>query len=335
MRKSLSKILVTGGAGFIGSEFVRQSVTRGLKIVVLDKLTYAGDLKRLQGLSPKGTDPDFKFYKTDICNKKQIEAIFKKERPAFVVNFAAETHVDRSIKDASAFIKTNIEGVGVLLEACRKYKIKKFIQISTDEVYGDIKKGKFREDSPLNPSSPYAASKAAADLLIRSYIRTYNFPAAIVRPCNNYGPWQYPEKLIPVIIYNALRNKNVPIYAEGLNRREWLYVSDCAGAILLALEKAKPGEIYNIGSGHEEKNIDIAKKILAILGKPYSLIKFVPDRPGHDFRYSLDSSKIKKLGWKPKLSFEIGIKKTVDWNKKNLSWLEVRIPRASKRVRVK
>jgi dTDP-glucose 4,6-dehydratase len=196
------------------------------------------------------------------------------------------------------------------------------MHISTDEIYGDIKKGRFTENSLLSPSSPYAASKAAADLLIKSYIRTYGFPVIIVRPCNNYGPWQYPEKLIPVIIYSALKNKKVPIYAKGLNTREWLYVLDCVEAICLVLEKAKPGEIYNIGSGCEERNIDVAKKILDILGKPHSLIKFVTDRPGHDSRYSLDFSKIKKLGWRPKISFTCGIKKTVAWNVANYRWLK-------------
>ncbi len=341
------KILVTGGLGFIGSEFVRQLVrdcpcttkglspkgtdpevtrgavpdfdlqSKGLSLIVVDKLTYAGDLQRLKEVEGK-----YKFYKADICDKKHIESIFKKERPNIIVHFAGETHVDRSILDSSPFIKTNVIGTQVLLNLSRKYKIKQFIHLSTDEVYGDIEKGKFNEDSPLKPNSPYAASKAAADLLIKSYIRTYGFPAIIIRPSNNYGPWQYPEKFIPVVIYNALKNNKVPVYAKGLNRREWLYVADCARAILLVLERARLGEIYNIGSGHEEKNIDIAKKILAILGKPYSLIKFIKDRPGHDWRYFLDSSKIRKIGWKPKIRFEAGIRKTVKWNKENAEWLQ-------------
>lgn len=313
-------ILVTGGAGFIGSEFVRQAVKNGLKVAVVDKLTYAGDLERLRDIKGR-----YRFYRADIYNKRQIGAIFRKERPACVINFAAHTHVDRSIVDATPFIETNVKGTQVLLDIARNYKTGKFIHISSDEVYGDIKKGRFREDSSLNPSSPYAASKAAADLLIKSYIRTYNFPATIVRPCNNYGPWQYPEKFIPVVIYNAARNNKVPVYARGLNSREWLYVRDCAEAILLVLKSAKPGEIYNIGSGHEEKNIDIARKILDILGKPYSLIKFVPDRPGHDWRYALDSSKIRKLGWMPKTDFKTELKEAVNWHRENLGWLESKI----------
>ncbi|MBU0503139.1 MAG: dTDP-glucose 4,6-dehydratase, partial [Candidatus Omnitrophica bacterium] len=330
------KILITGGAGFIGSEFVRQLMGtvpafRGLslkKIIVVDKLTYAGDLKRLQitGIVPmtgtvpesaigsllgdcpvkcsQGTVPEFKFYKSDICNKKAIESIFKKEKPNIVVNFSAETHVDRSIQDSSPFISTNIQGTQVLLDCVRKYKIEKLIHISTDEVYGDIEKGKFNEDSPLIPNSPYSASKAAADLLIKSYVRTYGFPAVIVRPSNNYGPWQYPEKLIPVVIYKALKNEAVPVYAKGMNVREWLYVSDCAKGIQFILKKGKIGEVYNLGSGQERTNLEVVKKILDILGKPHSLIKFVQDRPGHDVRYSLDSSQIRRLGWKPEQAFD-------------------------------
>ncbi|MDP3731794.1 MAG: dTDP-glucose 4,6-dehydratase [Candidatus Omnitrophota bacterium] len=315
--KELPKMLVTGGLGFIGSEFVRQAVGDGYRIIVIDKITYAGDTERLRAVKGK-----YKFYKADICDKKRIDGIFKKENPDIIAHFAAETHVDRSIRDASIFLKTNCIGTQILLDLARKYKVKKLIHISSDEVYGDIEKGKFNEDSPLKPNSPYAASKAAADLLIKSYIRTYGFPAIIIRPSNNYGPWQYPEKFIPVVIYNALKNNKVPVYAKGLNRREWLYVEDCARGILLVLKRARSGEIYNIGSGHEERNIDIAKKILAILGKPYSLIKFIKDRPGHDWRYFLDSSKIRKIGWKPKIRFEAGIRKTVKWNKENTEWLQ-------------
>jgi len=358
-------ILITGGAGFIGSAFVRlllnrdypRNMAKGLspqtkglspkgtdpevnargavpKLIIVDKLTYAGDLKRLQGLSPKGTDPevntkgtvpDFKFYKTDICDKSKIESIFKKEKPDTVVNFAASTHVDRSIIDATPFIVTNVKGTQVLLDLARKCKIKKFVHISTDEVYGEIKKGKFSEDSPLKPNSPYAASKASADLLIKAYIRTYNFPAIIVRPCNNYGPWQYPEKLIPLAILKILKNQKVPVYGNGQNIREWLYVSDCAEAITLILEKGRIGEIYNIGSGQEKKNIDVIKQILKILGKPESLIEFVKDRPGHDIRYSLNTRKAKNdLSWQAKVKFENGIERTIKWyienrNKNSLS----------------
>jgi len=306
-------ILITGGCGFIGSEFVRQSIKEGCKVVVVDKLTYAGDLERLKEVKGK-----YKFYKTDICRKEKIEEIFEKENPQIIVNFAASTHVDRSIVNATAFIETNIKGTQVLLDAGKRCKIKKFIHISSDEAYGEIKKGKFTEKSSLRPNSPYAASKAAADLLIRAYIRTYNFPAIIVRPCNNYGPWQYPEKFIPVIIYNALKNKKIQVYARGLNKREWLYVADCAAAIALILKKGKIGEIYNVGSGIEKRNIDVAKSILKILGKTESLIQFVKDRPGHDFRYALDPSKINKLGWKSTRDFKQGLEDTVNWYKQ---WL--------------
>jgi dTDP-glucose 4,6-dehydratase len=319
MRKKIPKILITGGAGFIGSEFVKQALKRKYEVIVVDKLTYAGDLKRLEEVKGK-----YKFYKADICDRGYIESIFKKERPQILVNFAAETHVDRSILDSRVFLQTNIIGTQTLLDISRKNKVQKFVHISTDEVYGDIEKGKFREDSPLKPNSPYAASKAAADLLIRSYVRTYDFPAIIIRPCNNYGPWQYPEKLIPVIVNNAVQNKKVPVYARGLNVREWLYVSDCAEAILFLLNKAKIGEIYNIGSGHWENNIDVVKRILKILDKSVSMIEFVKDRLGHDWRYALNSAKVKKLGWKPKVSFDFGLKMTVEWDIVNRKWLKAK-----------
>ncbi|MCX5713878.1 MAG: dTDP-glucose 4,6-dehydratase [Candidatus Omnitrophica bacterium] len=319
------RIVVTGGAGFIGSEFVRQLAKRGLSpqierdcphIIVIDKLTYAGDLKRLD--SAKGR---FTFYKTDICDKNKIFSIVQKEKPGVMVNFSAETHVDRSIVDSSSFITTNIIGTKVLLDACLKYKIKKFVHISTDEVYGEIERGVFREDSPLQPNSPYSASKAAADLLIKSYIRTYGLSAIIIRPSNNYGPWQYPEKFIPVAIHRVLKNKKIPVYAKGLNVREWLYVSDCAQGIILLLSKGKPGEIYNLGSGVSRRNIDLAKALLDKMLKTHGLIEFVKDRPGHDLRYSLDSVKIKKLGWAPKIDLDTGLQKTIDWYTQNLPWL--------------
>jgi len=329
MRKRIHKILVTGGAGFIGSAFVRlllgrdcprqgykNALERGLSLTVVDKLTYAGDLKRLEEV--KG---GYKFYRADICDDNRIEQIFKKEKPDIVVHFAAETHVDRSILDSTAFIQTNVMGTKTLLDISSKYNIEKFIHISTDEVYGDIDIGVFNEESPLRPNSPYAASKAAADLMIRSYIRTYGFPAIIIRPCNNYGPWQYPEKLIPVIVNRALQDKKVPVYAKGLNVREWLYVSDCAEAILLLFKKAKTGEVYNVGSGHRQKNIDVVKQILNVLGKPVTLIEFVQDRLGHDWRYALDSFKVKRLGWRPKTAFISGLEETVAWNMANRGWL--------------
>ncbi|MEW6101086.1 MAG: dTDP-glucose 4,6-dehydratase [Candidatus Omnitrophota bacterium] len=332
MREKLCKTLVAGGAGFIGSAFVRLLINRDCprsrlstkagkgtvpNIVIVDKLTYAGDLGRLEEVRGK-----FNFYKADICNQKAMELIFKKEKPKIVINFAAETHVDRSIKDAAAFIKTNIEGVRVLLDTCRKYGIKKFIQISSDEIYGEVTRGKFSENSPLSPNNPYAASKAAADLLIKSYIRTYNFPAIIIRPCNNYGPWQYPEKLIPLCVLMVLKGRRTPVYGKGLNVREWLYVEDCASGILAILRKGKLGEAYNLGSGEVSRNIDTVKLLLKQLGVPANRFKFVPDRPGHDIRYCLDWQKAKKaIAWKPKTSLRLGIKLTADWYLKNKGWL--------------
>ena len=327
MRKKLPKILVTGGAGFIGSEFVKQLINKGcpwkgLSLTIVDKLTYAGDLERLKTVKSR-----YRFYKADICNKAQIDSIFKKEKPGIILNFAAESHVDRSIKDASPFIDTNIKGVQVLLEASRKHKVNRFLHISTDEVYGEIERGKFSEDSPLHPSSPYAASKAAADLLINSYIRTYHFPAIIIRPSNNYGPWQYPEKLISLTIAKLLRDEKTPVYGIGQNVREWLHVSDCVEAIFLILKKGRVGEIYNIGSTEEKTNIETVKQIIKCLGKSEKLIKFVKDRPGHDLRYSLDTRKLRtELGWKPKIKFQRGLSDTVIWYTENKKWLNKHFP---------
>lgn len=316
-KNSFKRILVTGGAGFIGSEFVRQIVSKGYKPVVVDKLTYAGDLKRLESVKNK-----FKFYKVDICNKKKIEEIFKEEKPQILVNFAAESHVDKSIKDSTGFIETNVKGTQILLDASRKYKVKRFIHLSTDEVYGEVKKGQFNERSSLQANSPYAASKAAADLFIKSYIRTYKFPAIIVRPCNNYGSWQYPEKLIPLSILMLLKGKKIPVYGKGQNIREWLHVSDCAQAIFLVVKKGKLGQIYNIGSSNEEKNINTVKMILKSTGNAVSRMEFVKDRPGHDFRYSLAFNKIKKeLGFQPKVTFKKGLGETVKWYLENKIWL--------------
>lgn len=318
MRSGLSKILVTGGAGFIGSEFVRQAVSRNFKIVVVDKLTYAADLKRLKEVKGK-----FKFYKTDICDPVKIEEIFAREKPDAAVCFAAESHVDRSIHSAREFVKTNVLGALALLEAARKYKIKKIIHVSTDEVYGDIARGQFTEESPLKPNSPYAASKAAADLLIRSYIRTYGLPAIIVRPSNNYGPWQYPEKLIPLAALRILKNEKIPIYGKGKNVREWLYVEDCARGIMKILEKGRIGQIYNLGSNCTKENLEVAKNLLKILKRGETEIEFVKDRPGHDIRYRLNSTKItRETGWLPKAAFEEGLKKTLDWCLANQDWLK-------------
>ena len=312
------KVIITGGAGFIGSEFARQAVKNGLDVAIMDKLTYAGDLERL-----KEIDGRFTFYKADITNREFIEHIFKNERPDVVVHFAAESHVDRSILNATPFIETNIKGTQTLLDIAKDTRVKLFMNIATDEVYGELgNTGKFYENTPLNPNSPYSVSKASADMLGRAYFRTFGLPVITLRPSNNYGPWQYPEKLIPVVILKALNNEKIPVYGRGENIREWLYVSDCAEAILLIVKKGKPGEIYNIGSGFEKRNIDVVRTILRILNKPESLISFVKDRPGHDFRYSLNTEKIQKeIGWKAKTSFEQGIEKTVKWYLDNLDWV--------------
>ena len=334
-----NKVLVTGGAGFIGSAFVRLlmrdcSITKGLspkgtvpEVIIVDNLTYAGDRKRLNwGLSPKEAVPNFKFYKADICDKKKIEAIFYKEKPEFVVHFAAESHVDRSINDATPFIETNIKGTQVLIDASRKYKVQKFIFISTDEVYGEIANGKFNESSPLKPNSPYAASKAAADLLVQAYIRTYKFPAIIIRPSNNYGPWQYPEKLIPLAILRILGGGKIPVYGKGLNVREWLYVDDCVAGILAIMRKGKIGEAYNLGGACESKNIDTVRLLLKTLGVGQNRFKFVRDRLGHDLRYSLNSRKLcRKLGWKPVVSLGQGLKLTAAWSFKHQAWLKSKL----------
>jgi len=329
-----NKILITGGAGFIGSAFVRL-LSKGLspqgtvpEIIVVDNLTYAGDLKRLEeigkrGLSPKGTVP---FYKTDICNKKHIERIFLKEKPDIVLHFAAESHVDRSINDATPFIETNIKGTQILIDAVRKYGVSKFIFISTDEVYGEIANGKFTENSPIKPNSPYAASKAAADLLVQSYVRTYNLPAVIIRPSNNYGPWQYPEKLIPLAILRILDGGKIPVYGKGQNVREWLYVDDCAQGILAIMNKGKTGQIYNLGSTCESKNIDTVELLLKTLGVSGKRFEFVRDRLGHDIRYSLNSGKVvREIGWKPKVKLEEGLRLTVAWSLKHQSWLKSKL----------
>jgi dTDP-glucose 4,6-dehydratase len=318
----MGKLLATGGAGFIGSEFVRQGVKRGYEISVIDKLSYAGDMERL-----KSTEGKITFYKVDVTDRVSVGEVFRKERPDIVVHWAAESHVDRSILDASPFLDTNIKGTQVLLDIARQHEIKKFINISTDEVYGDLEEeGQFYETTPLNPSSPYSVSKASADMLGRAYHRTYGLPVITIRPSNNYGPWQYPEKLIPVVILKALNDQKVPVYAKGENVREWLFVSDCAEAVFAAVEKGRAGEIYNVGSGEEKRNIDVVKTILKILGKTEDLIEFVKDRLGHDFRYSLNSDRIRQeIGWKPKVQFSEGIEKTVKWYLDNVEWVRRKI----------
>lgn len=317
------KVLVTGGAGFIGSNFIRFALKNypDWEIVNLDKLTYAGNLENLKDIEK---DPRYQFVRGDIADRAVVFELFRKERFDIVVNFAAESHVDRSILDSSPFIETNIKGVQVLLEAAREFSVEKFVQISTDEVYGSLEPGDppFTEESPLKPNSPYSASKAAADLLCRAYFVTYGVPVVITRSCNNYGPYQFPEKLIPLMITNALEDKPLPVYGDGENVREWLFVEDNCRAIELVVEKGRPGEVYNIGSGEERKNIEVVKEVLRILGKPESLITFVKDRLGHDRRYALDTSKVQKeFNWRPKISFPEGLEHTVEWYLRNRCWV--------------
>ncbi|MDI1471511.1 dTDP-glucose 4,6-dehydratase [Thermodesulfovibrio sp. 1176] len=320
------KLLVTGGAGFIGSEFVKQAVLSGYAVAVIDVLTYAGDIERL-----KNVEGSYRFYKVDITNKPALEEVFKKEKPEVVVHFAAESHVDRSILEPNIFIKTNIEGTLNLLDLSRKYGIQRFINISTDEVYGELdEEGKFTESSPLMPNSPYSVSKAGQDMLGRAYMRTYGLPVITVRPSNNYGPWQYPEKLIPVVIVKAIKNEPIPVYGDGKNIRQWLYVEDCASAVMKVMEKGRDGEIYNVPGSEELRNIQIVETIIEILHKPKELIKFVQDRPGHDYRYAMDSDKIEKLGWYPKTKFKDGIRETINWYINNLTWVENKMDYLSK-----
>ena len=306
---------MTGGAGFIGCNFVRHMLKEHPddEIVVLDKLTYAGRLENLEEIRHKIT-----FVKGDICDKEAVKRTMA--GCDHVVNFAAESHVDRSIASPEDFVRTDVLGVFTLLEEARRINLKKFVQISTDEVYGSTVSGSFSEENILDPSSPYSASKAGGELLARSYVRTYGLDVVVTRSSNNYGPFQYPEKLIPVLIIKALRGQPLPIYGKGTNVRDWLYANDNCRAIDTVLRKAKPGEIVNIGSGNEVPNIEVAKLILRHMKRPESLIKFVEDRPGHDFRYSLNWDRIRTLGWKPKMQFEEGLKKTVDWYLANQEW---------------
>jgi len=318
------RLLITGGCGFIGSNFIRYIAKKypDYKILNLDKLTYAGNKENLKGVEknlPAGkAGKNYRFIKGDICDKKLVSKLVK--GCDAIVNFAAETHVDRSIKDASDFIVTNVDGTHALLEAARKNRIKRFIQISTDEVYGSIINGKFKETDPIKPNSPYAASKASADLLCRAYFITYETPVVITRSSNNFGPYQYPEKVIPLFITNALEDKHLPVYADGMNVRDWLFVEDNCSGIDLALHKGRFGEVYNIGGGTELPNIELTRLILRIIGKPESLIKFVKDRPGHDKRYALNCDKMKTLGWVPRSNFEEALKKTVEWYINNRGW---------------
>ena len=312
------RILITGGAGFIGSNFIRHILNKypEYKIINLDRLTYCGNLENLKDIQNKS---NYKFIRGDICDSKLVDKLLKDCN--VIVNFAAQTHVDRSIVDSSEFIRTNFYGTYVLLESAKKYKIDKLIQISTDEVYGSIENGSFTEESALNPNSPYAASKAAVDHLIRSYFVTYKLPVIIIRSSNNFGPYQYPEKVIPLFITNALDNKKLPLYGDGLNVRDWLYVLDNCEAIELILHnKGEVGQIYNVSAGNEKTNLDLTKLILKIMGKSDDLIKYVTDRLGHDRRNSMDSSKIRKLGWQPKYKFEETLGETIKWYQDNKEW---------------
>ena len=319
-------IIVTGGAGFIGANFIFYMLEThsDYRIVCIDKLTYAGNLSTISSVIRK---PNFRFVKLDICERSEVYRLFEEERPDMVINFAAESNVDRSIAEPSVFLQTNIIGTGVLMDACLKYGVKRFHQVSTDEVYGDLPLERpelsFTEETPLHPSSPYSASKASADLLAQAYCRTYGLPVTISRCTNNYGPYQLPEKLIPLLITKCLYDKPLPIYGDGLHVRDWLYVEDHCKALDLILHRGKIGEIYNIGGKNEIRNIDIAKRICKELGKPESLIIHVADRQGHDLRYAVDSGKIQnELGWVKETEFDVGIKKTIDWYLTHRDWWE-------------
>ena len=313
----MERILVTGGAGFIGSNFVRQLLRRRRKmhVTVLDKLTYAGNLENLAGLTGR---PDLQFIKGDICNGKILDEILPKTD--IIYNFAAETHVDRSIFEGGSFVRTDVVGTYTLLQRALAHEVPRFVQVSTDEVYGSIRKGRFRETDPLKPNSPYSASKSGADLLVRAFYVTYGLPAVITRSSNNYGPYQHPEKFIPLFITNALEGKPLPLYGDGKNVRDWIYVDDNCRAIEIAGRKGKVGEVYNIGAGDERRNIDIAREIIALTGADEELLTLVSDRPGHDRRYALDSRKIKRLGWRPSVGFEEGLSRTVGWYRRNEAW---------------
>jgi dTDP-glucose 4,6-dehydratase len=319
-------IIVTGGAGFIGGNFMHYMVNKypNDNIICIDSLTYAGNMETLEPIKDKA---NYKFYKVDITDRKSIYEIFEKEKPDYCINFAAESHVDRSVENPEIFLKTNILGTQVLMDACRKYGIKRYHQVSTDEVYGDLPLERldlqFDETYPIKTSSPYSASKASADLLVMAYHRTFKLPCTISRCSNNYGPYHFPEKLIPLMISRALNDEKLPVYGEGKNVRDWLYVEDHCRAIDMIVRNGRDGEVYNVG-GHEEKaNIDIVKLILKKLNKPESLIEFVKDRPGHDLRYAMNPAKLEKeLGWKPSVTFEEGIDKTIAWYLNNKPWWE-------------
>ena len=315
-------ILVTGSAGFIGSNFLFELIsTTDQNVISLDALTYAGNINNLNGINSS----NHQFIKGDICDLECLESIFSRNKISMVYHFAAESHVDRSILGSDPFIQTNIVGTHRLLEMSKKYEVEKFIHISTDEVYGSLSESEpaFTETHPIQPNSPYSASKASSDLLVRSYNETFGLPTLITRCSNNYGPYQFPEKLIPLMIHNAMNNKPLPVYGNGENIRDWIYVLDHAQAILEVAKSGRIGQVYNIGGNCEMKNIDIVQKIIDICGASNDLITYVKDRPGHDFRYAMDNTKITaECGWTPKVNFENGLSKTIDWYKDNQSWLD-------------
>ena len=319
----MKSILVTGGAGFIGSNFVRYVLTErtGYRVVNLDLLTYAGNLENLKGVD---ADERYSFVRADIADETAIAAVFKNHDVQYVVNFAAESHVDRSIKDPGIFVRTNVEGTRVMLDQARAAAVERYLQVSTDEVYGSLgKEGAFSEDHQIQPNSPYSASKAGADHLVHSYGHTFGFPTVITRCSNNYGPYQFPEKLIPLVISNALERKELPVYGDGKNVRDWLHVEDHCSAILTALERGQANRVYNIGGNSELENIEVIRLILKALDRPESLIRFVKDRPGHDLRYAIDATRIRdELGWEPSRTFADGIQQTIQWYLDHRDWWE-------------
>lgn len=315
-------ILVTGGAGFIGSAFVRMSMeSSSWRVVNLDKLTYAGNLENLASIEE---GPRYRFVHGDICDAELVSAVLSEEKPDAIVHFAAESHVDRSILSPEPVVRTNVNGTFTLLEAARRHSPGRFVHVSTDEVYGSLEAPlEAAEEFSLNPSSPYSASKAGADLLARSYFVTFKLPLVITRASNNYGPYQFPEKLIPLMIANALEDKKLPVYGDGMQVRDWLYVDDHCRGIRAALEKGREGQIYNIGGNRSLPNLDVVHKVLQLTGKPESLIEYVKDRPGHDRRYALSSEKLmRETGWAPAVAFETGLGETIDWYRRNRTWVE-------------
>lgn len=319
----VERILVTGGCGFIGSNFVRLQLEndQAIEVLNLDKLTYAGNPENLRDVE---ADPRYRFEQGDIADRERVRQLLADFQPEIVVNFAAESHVDRSILDSGPFVQTNIVGTQILMDACREAKVPRYVQVSTDEVYGSLgPTGFFTEETPLAPNSPYSASKTAADLLVRSYFHSFGFPAVITRCSNNYGPYQFPEKLIPLFISNAIQDLSLPVYGTGTNVRDWIHVADHCRGIDAAMRRGTAGEVYNFGGRTEKTNLEITHLLLQLLGKPASLIRYVQDRPGHDLRYAIDPAKAEReLGWKPEVNFETGLRETIDWYLNNRDWVE-------------